>query len=174
MSSVSRIHDAPRPPTLESEAVPDRRRPRTASVIVGLDGSPTAWNALYWAFGEARRLEGRVLAVYVTTPATESTWTAVTTLGACLCDFAALEQIGVEKAAQLRAEVERVAADQDVAVSFVHAQGDAADALLRVAEVTHADVIAVGRSTKWRHQLAGSLGRRLMARANTPIIAVVP
>jgi hypothetical protein len=37
-----------------------------------------------------------------------------------------------------------------------------------------ADVIAVGRSTKIRHRLAGSIGRRLLAKRGTPIIVVVP
>jgi hypothetical protein len=40
--------------------------------------------------------------------------------------------------------------------------------------VVRADVIAVGRSTQVRHRLAGSIGRRLLAKRGTPIIVVVP
>jgi nucleotide-binding universal stress UspA family protein len=45
---------------------------------------------------------------------------------------------------------------------------------MRIAEEVKADVIAVGRSTKTRRRLAGSVGRRLLAKRGTPIIVVVP
>jgi len=37
-----------------------------------------------------------------------------------------------------------------------------------------ADLIVVGKSAKMLHHLAGSLGRRLVARNDAPVIAVVP
>jgi len=61
-----------------------------------------------------------------------------------------------------------------VDVDFVHARGDAARELESVAGALRADVIAVGRSTKLHHRLAGSLGRRLLAKRRVPIVVVVP
>ncbi len=46
--------------------------------------------------------------------------------------------------------------------------------LLRAAEVTHADLIAVGRSTRGRHHLAGSVGRRLALNSKAPLFVLVP
>ena len=63
---------------------------------------------------------------------------------------------------------------QHVPVTFVHAHGDVVAELLRVAEINHAQLIAVGRSTKPRHRVAGSLGHRLLRHHDTPIIVVVP
>src|ERR1700690_3715569 len=40
-----------------------------AMVLVGIDGSGTSWNALSWACGEARRLRGRAVAVFVSSSA---------------------------------------------------------------------------------------------------------
>ena len=40
------------------------------AIVVGLDGSPTSWDAFSWAAGEAVRANGRLVAVYVT-PAIE-------------------------------------------------------------------------------------------------------
>jgi Universal stress protein family len=37
----------------------------TVVVLVGMDGSETSWHALSWACGEARRLRGRAVAVFV-------------------------------------------------------------------------------------------------------------
>ena len=34
-------------------------------IVVGLDGSPTSWDAFSWAAGAAVRANGRLLAVYV-------------------------------------------------------------------------------------------------------------
>jgi hypothetical protein len=56
----------------------------------------------------------------------------------------------------------------------VHARGDPAGELVRVASEIHAEVTAIGRSTKLCHRFAGSLGRRLLAKRNPPIIVVVP
>jgi nucleotide-binding universal stress UspA family protein len=37
-----------------------------------------------------------------------------------------------------------------------------------------ADLIVVGKSSKLRHHLAGSLGRRLVSRHDAPAVVVVP
>jgi nucleotide-binding universal stress UspA family protein len=57
-------------------------------------------------------------------------------------------------------------------LEFVHAKGDTAGELLRMAAALHADLIVVGRSSKVLHHLAGSLGRRLIRKRNAPVVVV--
>ena len=59
-------------------------------------------------------------------------------------------------------------------VAFVHARGDPARELLRVAAEVSADLIVVGKSVKARHRIAGSLGRCLIGKHRSPIVVVVP
>lgn len=149
----------------------------TAAVVIGLDGSETAWNAFYWGIGEAQRLGGRAVAVYVSSPTSPETgpaWIFAAMLGFTLYDHATVDDAAAEKASQLWEEVRRRATPLGTPLSFIHARGDTVDALLHIAADFGADVIAVGRSRKAHHHLLGSLGRRLMARAGAPIIAIVP
>jgi hypothetical protein len=83
----------------------------------------------------------------------------------------AASQANAERAARLQAEVEcRATGDGDVDLVFIHACGDPARELLRVAETVN----AAAQSAKVRHRVAGSLGRRLLANGRAPIIVVVP
>jgi hypothetical protein len=147
---------------------------RIATVVVGFDGSDASWDALWWACGEARRLSGRALAVFVSA----SVGCGIAMAGAVGFDtgeYAAVaDRASVAQAGQLWSEVQRRGAGQEIDLAFIHARGDPAHELLHVAEVVGADAIAVGRSTKARHRLAGSLGRRLIANRRAPIIVIVP
>src|SRR5271155_1330097 len=40
-------------------------RTALATIVVGVDGSESAWNAYWWSRGEAKRLRGRIVAVFV-------------------------------------------------------------------------------------------------------------
>jgi nucleotide-binding universal stress UspA family protein len=147
---------------------------RAAVVVVGLDGSEPSWDAFWWACGEARRLGGRAVAVFVsscTDPSMAAVWAVV---GVAVCDYDALDRAAAAEAARLRAAVRRHAAENDLDIAFVHARGDAAGELLRVARTVRADLIVVGRSAKVRHQLIGSLGRSLVTRRWAPAVVVVP
>ena len=75
---------------------------------------------------------------------------------------------------QLRTAVHERSRHLDVPVGFARELGDSAAALTRVARSVHADLIVVGRSSKVLHRLAGSLGRRLVSRHDTPAVVVVP
>ena len=44
---------------------PDRNEAASPVIVVGLDGSPSSWNAFCWAAGEARRVNSRIVAVHV-------------------------------------------------------------------------------------------------------------
>jgi nucleotide-binding universal stress UspA family protein len=79
-----------------------------------------------------------------------------------------------DQAEELSDQVRAYGHDHGVDVAFVHTQGDTARELMRIANADHADLLVVGRSTKARHHLAGSLGRRLVGRRGAPIIVVVP
>ena len=137
-------------------------------IVVGLDGSPTSWDAFSWAAGQAARANGRLIAVYVT-----SAVAPVAAVGAPF-DYAAVEQTRQEVAGQLKDEAARRANDLGVAVGFVWELGDVAHALTSVARSVDADLVVVGRSAKMLHHLAGSLGRRLVSRHDAPVTVVVP
>jgi nucleotide-binding universal stress UspA family protein len=168
-----RHQGAPRPDRLITG--PDGLPVASAAVVIGLDGSGTSWDAFWWACGEARRLGGRAVAVFVS-PIADASMAAMAAAcaGVAICDYATVDRAASEHAERLRGEVRRHTAGEGPEVAFVHAYGDPARELLWVAEAVGADLIVVGRSTKIRHQVAGSLGRCLIARRKAPVVVVVP
>jgi nucleotide-binding universal stress UspA family protein len=160
---------SPQPPDRRTETL---STPTSPAVVVGFDGSDSSWDALYWACGEARRLGGGAVALFVTGAAgTGIEATACAISGAC---FVPSDRISGDWAQSLREQTKQFAANQGVHLSFVHRQGDTATEILRLAASSHADQIVVGRSSKARHRLAGSLGRRLIGKRNAPVVVVVP
>jgi nucleotide-binding universal stress UspA family protein len=148
-------------------------QPIDARVVVGIDGSETSWDAFCWACGETRRLGGRAVGVFVGPVSGAATATAAS-FGGEVVPYGVIQQSMTDQAQQLSDQVRAYGHDHGVDVGFVHTQGDTARELLRVANAGHADLLVVGRSTKARHHLAGSLGRRLVGRSGAPIIVVVP
>jgi nucleotide-binding universal stress UspA family protein len=144
-----------------------------AVVLVGIDGSETSWDAFSWACGEARRLRGRVVAVFVSSSASSGI-PASCYLGVGPFGFDGNDSTSTGRADALRRELECYAADCDVDLTFVHTDGDAASELLRLASELHADQIVVGRSMKARHHVAGSLAGRLVGKRKAPVVVVVP
>ncbi len=149
--------------------------PAAPAVVVGLDGSETSWDAFWWACGEARRLGGRVLAAFVSSSA-DACMAAMASaaVGVAVYDYAVVDQAVAAQAARLQAEVQRHGDTDGVDVVFVHARGDPARELLRLAGEAGADLIVVGKSVKVRHQVAGSLGRHLVLKRGAPVVVVVP
>jgi nucleotide-binding universal stress UspA family protein len=137
-------------------------------IVVGLDGSPTSWDAFSWAAGQAAGSDGQLIVVYAA-PLT----TAGVAVGAPI-DYAAVEQVRREVAAQLKDEARQRAEELGVPVRFVLETGEPVHALTHVAHSTHADLIVVGKSAKMLHHFARSLGRRLVSRHDTPVTVVVP
>jgi nucleotide-binding universal stress UspA family protein len=168
-ASSPRDENRPKPEVSASTSKP-------AIVVVGVDGSATSMDALCWACGEAKRISGRAIAVFVSpipgagVLASASPFAAMAT-SECLETESLQEFELIEK---LSSELLAMGESQHVPVTFVHAHGDVVAELLRVAEINHAQLIAVGRSTKPRHRVAGSLGHRLLRHHDTPIIVVVP
>jgi nucleotide-binding universal stress UspA family protein len=148
-----------------------RRGGRTAVLVVGVDGSDSSWNAFSWGCGEAERLHGRVVAVFVTSE--PRALAASSGVAGADCSYSVIQDAAAEQAAQLQAEA-RQSIGRDVDLTFIHALGDAASELLRIAKAAHADQIVVGRSTKLRHRFTGALGRRLAGQPAAPVIVIVP
>jgi nucleotide-binding universal stress UspA family protein len=119
-------------------------------LVVGVDGSGPSWDAFAWAAGEARRCGGRIIAVFVA-PLVEPE--AALSIGAPYNYQAAVEARD-QMAEELAGEVARRADE--------------------VARFERADLIAVGRSAKMLHRLAGSVSRRLVLSRDLPVIVVVP
>jgi nucleotide-binding universal stress UspA family protein len=145
-----------------------------ARVVVGIDGSETSWDAFCWACGETRRLGGRTVAVFVDRSSGAAAANATASFAGSAVALVAIQQSITDQAAQLAHQVRAYGDDHGVEVTFVRTHGDIAKELLRIAQADHADLIVVGRSTKARHHLAGSLGRRLVGRRGGPIVVVVP
>ncbi|HUC13143.1 MAG TPA: universal stress protein [Acidimicrobiales bacterium] len=141
-----------------------------AVLVVGLDGSDPSWDAFAWAAGEARRCRGRIIAVFVT-PLVEPE--AALSIGAPY-DYEAAVEATDQIAEELAGEVARRADVLGVEASFVREKGDATHVITEVARSEHADLIAVGRSAKPLHRLAGSVSRRLVLCRDLPVTVVVP
>jgi nucleotide-binding universal stress UspA family protein len=137
-------------------------------VVVGLDGSRSSWDAFCWAAGEAARIDGKVVAVYVT-PYAE----VVAAFGVPY-DYAGVEQARQEIADDLKREATNRAGELDVELSFVVEHGDVTQVLTDVARTTRASLIVVGRSSKMLHHLGNSLSNRLTSRKYAPVVVVVP
>lgn len=137
-------------------------------IVVGLDGSPSSWDAFSWAAGEAARINGKVVAVYVL-PLTE----AAAALNVPY-DYAGVEKARQEIADELKGEASQRADELGVELSFVTEHGDITHALTDVARVLRANLVVVGRSAKVLHRLAGSLSHRLTSRNDAPVVVVVP
>jgi nucleotide-binding universal stress UspA family protein len=152
----------------------DSVNPAGAVVVVGIDGSCTSWDAFHWACGETRRLAGRLVAVFVGPTSGATSATAAASFAGAVVAYGAIEQTVADQARELGRLVRSYAQDFGVDLTFIHARGVTATELLRIASCSHADLIVVGRSTKARHHLAGSLGRRLVGRRNAPVVVVVP
>jgi nucleotide-binding universal stress UspA family protein len=147
---------------------PDRNGVPAPVIVVGLDGSPSSWDALCWAAGEAMRINGKVVAAYViplTQPAAAFD---------APYDYDGVEQARQEVAKELRSEASHRAAELGVELDFVTEHGDATHALTDIARALHANLVVVGRSAKVLHRLAGSLSHRLTSRNDAPVVVVVP
>jgi nucleotide-binding universal stress UspA family protein len=148
--------------------VPDHDDVAAPLIVVGLDGSPSSWDAFSWAAGEAARIKGKVVAVYVV-PLID----AAAAFGVPY-DYAGLEQARQSVADELRSEAAQRADALGVHLSFVTEHGDATHALSDIARDMHAHLVVVGRSGQLWHRLGGSLSHRLTCRNDAPVVVVVP
>jgi nucleotide-binding universal stress UspA family protein len=132
-------------------------------IVVGLDGSTTAWRAFAWACGHARRTGARLLAVYITPAAS---WEAITPLSQTAAWSADAAETAAARVAREAAEI------ADGAVTFEHRVGDPTRVLLAAARERGADLIVVGSSTHPAHRIAGSVAGRLVKCQQVPVVVV--
>jgi nucleotide-binding universal stress UspA family protein len=142
------------------------------AVVIGLDGSDTSWDAFWWGCGEARRMSRRAVAVFVSP--TIDAGTGLACAAGCPCDYTEIDRRATDRASELESEAHRHATEHGYDLVFVHARGDPAQELVRVATTLECDLIVVGRSAKALHRVAGSLGGRLLRTRRAPVVAVVP
>jgi nucleotide-binding universal stress UspA family protein len=157
----------------DPSVVPQRNAHTTANnaprvIVVGLDGSPTSWDAFAWAAGVAVRGNCQLVAVHVM-PMTEP----AAAFGVPL-DYSRVITTRQEIATELKDEAERRAREVGVPISFVTDYGEVTHAVTEVARELHAELVVVGRSAKRLHRLGGSLSHRLTCRNDAPVVVVVP
>lgn len=164
MDTVGHVHRGGRCQFLVTESA------KTSSnrvVVVGMNGSDNSWDALTWACTEAIRLCGSVITVVIN-PAKDTESGLDQSLP--LEDSRTLAEDPIDWLVNLRHDVKRFASDLGVRLTFVYVQGDPVHELVRIAELHEANLIAVGRSTSATNGIAGSLGRRLIANREMPVI----
>jgi nucleotide-binding universal stress UspA family protein len=162
-------------PQLPDRSIETRGALPTTVVVVGVDDSESSWDAFWWSCGETKRRGARIVAVLVSPSAGSGMVAAGAAISAtCAVDFSWIDHAATELAEQLRQKLASTANEAAVDFAFVHARGDAPTELLRIATAQRADLIVVGKSTKVRHRIAGSLGRQLIGKRNVPVVVVVP
>ena len=139
------------------------------SILVPLDGSPFAEQALPWASETARRAGAMMQLALVHHPAPAlATALEMPEIGAQLDDEA--------RAREQTAQVDRVRASWNVPVTSVLLNGGVAEALHHQAEASGADLLVLtthGRGPVSRFWL-GSIADQLMRRLHLPLLFVRP
>ena len=95
-------------PEAGEEAAPTTR---FTTVAIGLDGSDTSWDAFWWACGEARRLGGRAVAVFVSPAADSALVAASASFVTAASAYGTIAQVSTELADELRVKAGRYALD---------------------------------------------------------------
>lgn len=130
------------------------------SIIVALDGSPESWRALELATGLARSSGSRLTLLHAWEPVRGA-------LGEPYSTLAVEERI--EHGERLLERAENYVADLLPTRDLV--EGPAADAILRVADAQHADLIAIGaRDHGVLRALLGSVSSRVLQHAPCPVL----
>lgn len=140
-----------------------RRADEQIVIVVGVDGSATSLRAGAYAAGMARRLEARLVALFVHTVS----GLAVTAPSLAPAVMAAQRDI----AAQLRQAL-AAAELSDLELTFVERTGNPYHQLRDLATEVRADAVVVGASMQAGHRLVGSLAGHLVRDAAWPVTVV--
>ncbi|MGH3508963.1 MAG: universal stress protein [Nocardioidaceae bacterium] len=132
-------------------------------LVVGFDDSETAWRALHYAFGMARRQHAHVVTVFAQTLGL-SCWLP----GAEAAVYAAAP----EEVARIRTKIRAAANEAGVPVTLVPGTGDPIALLADTALRWRADAIIVGASSSRWHRLLGSVGLRAVRLRRWPVTVV--
>jgi nucleotide-binding universal stress UspA family protein len=136
-----------------------------STLVVGVDGSDTAWRALYWAVGQARRQHSRVVAVYAERGAS--------LVGSPVMGASVLVDDADERYREtLQEAVRALGAEHGVDTRLVVVTADPVLALSKIADEVRADAIIVGASEQAGHRLFGSVAVRIVRAGDRPVTVV--
>ncbi|MFC4534536.1 universal stress protein [Sphaerisporangium dianthi] len=135
-------------------------------IVVGVDGSDTSLRAVAYAWGLARRQGSALVFVFAASPGAITSFIPDASASALL----AQEEVGNE----LRERIAKVAESMHPRVphTFRIERGDAASALIHVADQVKADAVVVGASVQAGHRLMGSVAIRLVRAGRRPVTVV--
>ena len=134
--------------------------------VVGVDGSDTSIRASAYAAGMARRLDGRLLVVFVHTVGGLAAMApaAVPALQQSESDIVA----GIRSTLTLLADTTLAG----IAIDVIERTGNPFHEITAVAHEHNADAVVVGASTQAGHRLVGSLATHLVRAAKWPVVVV--
>lgn len=133
------------------------------TILVGVDGSESAWRALHYAVGLARRQASRLVGVYAN---------QLPVMSYAAVPVSDVTYVGEDLNSQLADQVQAVAQEHGVRITFAAALGDPVVVLTEVANEYHADLIVVGASNRAFHRLFGSVAVRSIRTRLCPVTVV--
>jgi nucleotide-binding universal stress UspA family protein len=153
---------------LEAERRGDGERPM---IVVGVDGTSAGVAALRWAVGQARRTDGRVLAIAVSEPPPLTAGGPEIASSAIALNMSN-EQMTVAADRWMTEAIAALPLDAGRAVERQVVSGDAANVLLETAR--GADLLVLGNHGRGAlaGALAGSVAQRCAHHATCPLVLV--
>jgi nucleotide-binding universal stress UspA family protein len=136
-----------------------------SAIVVGVDGSDTAWRAAAYAAGLAGRQGSRLVLVHVRRPSP-----LASAFGPYVADASA--QAARELERQIREGAERLASALSLNWEFYVVEGGVVDGLCGLATSLRADAVVVGACYNRLHRIAGSPAARLVKGGRWPVIVV--
>lgn len=136
----------------------------TYTVVVGVDGSPSAKAALRWAVWHASLANGRITALQTWDLPPMYSWEVVP----------GIENLAHDTAAVLRKTIDEVVGDHTVEINREVAQGHPARALVDAAKEASADLLVVGNRGHggFTGALLGSVSQHVVHHARCPVVIV--
>ncbi|MET4049073.1 MULTISPECIES: universal stress protein [unclassified Rhodococcus (in: high G+C Gram-positive bacteria)] len=133
------------------------------AILVGIDGSDSAWRAAAYAAGLARRQDSLLVLAYVQQLFTTG-WGQT---GIPLVETG--KQIAEELLAYIKESTTRM---ESIRWEFRTAQGDPYSGLVAIADELRVDAIVVGASEHAGHRIFGSVAVRLVKSGRWPVTVV--
>lgn len=130
-----------------------------SALVVGIDGSATAWRALYYALGQARRQCSTVLAVFAISIAGEDS-------------AGAAHDANIQLAQQLTPVIQELSVEFQVPIEVIRCAGDPVIILTNIAKTRHADGLILGASQALGHRIFGSKAVRAVRHCRCPVTVV--
>lgn len=144
--------------------------PARPVIVVGVDGSETSTHAGAYAAGMARRLNGRLICVYVHSIGGLSATTPTV--------IPAMQEAQADVVAEIRQIIAETQQADDRAgippldIEVVEREGNPFKEIVAVATERLADAVVVGASMQAGHRLIGSLAVHLVRAARWPVTVV--